>query len=214
MKRALTLATGAALVAALALGACNQSAPGKKDGGDTAGGLDPNAPGATPPPTTVPPTTTPTPVAAPPCRSGDLSLSRLAEDAGAGQRQVTYAFTNNGPAACSLKGYPTLVGFDADGKRTDGITIVQSEAQFFETGGPPTDVNLAPKGRAVFFIAFTGIQVTDKPCIVVARLQITPPGNTQAIELQDTLSVCNEQIRLTPVRSYAAAQGVGGSLSM
>ena len=82
------------------------------------------------------------------------------------------------------------------------------------TGGPPTDVNIAPKGRAVFFIAFTGIQATDKPCIAVARLQVTPPGNTQALELQDTLSVCTEQIRLTPVRAYNAASGIGGSLSM
>ncbi len=158
------------------------------------------APGAPPP----------APVPAPPCRSGDLSLSKVGADAGAGQRQVTYAFVNNGAAACSLKGYPTLSLFDADGKRADGVTTVQTEQSYFNVGGPPQDVNIAHNARGLFYISFTGIQATDKPCVAIARVQATPPGNTQAIEVSDTLSVCTGQIRLSPIRPDSGA-GVGGA---
>jgi hypothetical protein len=216
MSRTQTLAAcGLMLAAGAALAGCdfNNPAPQSKSGTDVAGGLDVKPPEM---PQITPPAATPaeTPLTAPPCRSGDLSVRRLAADAGAGQRQVTYAFVNNGPAACGLRGYPTLVAFDADGKRLDDLQMVQTEANYFNTGGPPMEVVLNPAGRAVFFISFTGIQATDRPCQAVARLQITPPGNTQAIELQDTLQPCTGEVRLTPMRSFASASGVGASLGM
>jgi hypothetical protein len=66
-------------------------------------------------------------------------------------------------------------------------------------------VTVPAGGRALFFLSFTGAQVTDKPCLAVARLQVTPPGNTQAIEVQDTLQVCTGQVRLTPARADTGA---------
>ena len=150
--------------------------------------------GATPPAAQAPAAVTT-------CRSGDLSLTRVSEDAGAGQRHVVYALTNNAAAACTLKGYVTAAWFDADGAALDGVTVVQSDAQMSSTSGPPSEVALAPKGRAVFYVSYTGIQATDKACVSSKRLRATPPGNTQAIEIDDVVAPCTDRITLGPVRS-------------
>jgi hypothetical protein len=140
-----------------------------------------------------------------PCRAGDLGVARIGTDAGAGQRVVAYALINNGRTPCALRGYPTVDLFDPDGRRLESVQVVQSEANTLNTGGPPQEVDVPPGGRAVFFLGFTGAQVTDKPCVAVSRLQVTPPGNTQALELQDTLQICTGQARLTPVRPDTGA---------
>lgn len=147
---------------------------------------------------------------APACKSGDLALNRINEDAGAGHRVVTYGLVNNGPAACVVNGYPTLSLIDADGRRTDAINVVQTDQAFFNVGGPAQPVTLGPGGKGVFFLSFAGIQATDKPCIAVAKLDVTPPGNTQSIELADTLQVCTGEVRLSPVRPNQGAVTSGG----
>jgi len=146
----------------------------------------------------------PLPVSAPPCRSGDLSLRRVGEDAGAGQRAVTYAFVNNARTPCSLKGFPTLSWYDENGKALANVRVVQSEATMFESSGPPTEVALAPGARAVFHISFGGLQQGSRPCPVSARLQATPPENTQILELDDRISPCAGQVRVGPVRAETA----------
>ena len=194
----------AALVALAGLAACNNG--GRSSSGDTA------SVASAPPPMSTP-ASAPPPAAPAACRTGDLSVAKVSSDAGAGQRYGTYAFVNTGPEACTLQGYPTVVLFDQDGQRADSVTAVQTEAAYNNVGGPPQATTLAPRGKAVFFTSFTGIQATDKPCVTVSRLQITPPGNTQAIELQDALSICTGQFRVSPVRrgSAAAVSSGGGS---
>ena len=146
----------------------------------------------------------PTPVSAPPCRSGDLLLRRVGEDAGAGQRAVTYAFVNNARTACSLKGFPTLSWYDENGKALPNLRVIQSEANMFDSSGPPTEVPLAAGARAVFHISFSGLQQGSRPCPVSARLQATPPENTQILEVDDRIQPCSGQVRVGPVRAEAA----------
>lgn len=146
------------------------------------------------------PAPTPTPVGLTACKSGDLTLKRLSEDAGAGQRHVTYGFINNSASACSLNGYATAQWLDANGKPLDGVTVIQSEAGG-PVSGPPAEVALQPKGRAVFYVSYVGIQATDKACVSSKTLQATPPGNTQAMALDDVVSPCTDHITLGPVRA-------------
>src|SRR5262249_49579782 len=136
---------------------------------------------------------------APACKSGDLALAHQSDDAGAGQREVGYAFTNNGPAACSLTGFPTLALVDAQGQGVSSVTTVQSQDGDFAANGASPTVTLAPQGKAVFRIRFTGIQATDKPCVNTARVRVTPPGNSQAIEVADALQICTGEVRVSPV---------------
>jgi len=141
-----------------------------------------------------------TPVGLTACKSGDLSLKHLSDDAGAGQRHVVYGIINNSSTACSLKGYVTAAWLDANGKPLDGVTVIQSEAGG-PVSGPPAEVALQPKARAVFFISYTGIQATDKLCVTSATLQATPPGNSQAIQIADIIAPCTDHITLGPVRA-------------
>jgi membrane-bound inhibitor of C-type lysozyme len=156
--------------------------------------------GAAPSPTPITdwPSTSPMPVAS--CKSGDLGVRRVSEDAGAGQRHVVYAFVNNARTVCSLKGYATALWLDANGKPLDGVTVIQSEAGG-PVSGPPTEIALQPNGRAVFYVSYTGIQATDKACVTSTRLRLTPPGNTQAIEVYDVIAPCTDHITLGPVRA-------------
>jgi hypothetical protein len=197
----LNTAAAIAVIGALGLSACGN---GHKSNGD-------QGPASAPPP---PVSSNPPPPAQPsPCHAGDLSLSKTASDAGAGQRYGTYAFTNNGAEACTLQGYPTIVLFDANGQKLDGVTPVQTEQDYSNVGGPPTLVTIKSKGRALFYTSFTGIQATDAPCVVATRLQVTAPGNSQAQELSDELNICTGQIHISPVRSSVIHTGGGAAAS-
>ncbi len=203
----LACAAAAATIAALSLTACDG---GKKAptgaGGDTAN-VGPSAGGATTTTTPTPgaPTGTPpggsTTGAAPiACRSGDLALAHVSEDAGAGQREVVYSLTNNGPAACTLTGFPTLTLISATGQKIDSVTAVQSEDGDFAGNGASPTVTLAPAGKGIFRIRFTGISGAGKPCVNPAKIRVTPPGNSQAIEIADGLQICDTEVLLSPIR--------------
>jgi len=172
--------------------------PAATDPSQAAPGAAPTTPGGE-----LPGAVAVTPARAAPCRSGDLVLRRISEEAGAGQRQVSYAFVNQAQGACSLKGFPTLQWLDADGKPLSTVKVIQSEGAMFDTSGPPAEVTLAGGGRAVFHIAFTGIQQGSRACPASAKLHATPPGNSQILEIDDKVQPCTGQIRVGPVRADA-----------
>jgi hypothetical protein len=185
-------------LAALSLAACNPKPATPTNASDTA-----NVGAAVTPVNSVavnPTGATTPPVNATPCKSGDLALAHQSDDAGAGQREVVYGLTNNSAAACSLTGFPTLALIDAQGQPISSVTTVQSEDGDFAANGAAATVNLASKGKAVFRIRYTGISGAGKPCVNTAKIRVTPPGNTQAIDVNDALQVCDTQIMLSPIR--------------
>jgi hypothetical protein len=194
-------ASALAALAALSLAACNQGKPAQNAAAnDTANvGAPVGNTVATMPANNAAGVTMP-PANAAPCKSGDLAFAHQSGDAGAGQREVVYAFTNNAAAACSLTGFPTLALIDAQGQPITSVTTVQSQDGDFAANGAPATVNLAPKGVAVFRIRYTGISGAGKPCVNTAKIRVTPPGNTQAIDVNDALQVCDTQVMLSPVR--------------
>lgn len=154
---------------------------------------------ATPPIATepLPPAATqPSPLDPIACKTADLQLKHFSDDAGAGQRHVVYALTNTGATACTLRGFVTATWFDAAGQPLDGVNVLQSQGQ--ESPGP---ITVAPAGRAVFDISFTGIQATDKACVTSATLTVTPPANTQSIQIDDVIAPCTDHITLNPIRT-------------
>ena len=153
---------------------------------------------ATPPIATepLPPAATqPSPIDPISCKSADLTLKPVGNDAGAGQRHVVYALTNTGNTACTLRGFVTATWFDADGKPLDGVNVIQAQ------GEDAGQITVAPGARAVFTISYTGIQATDKACVTSATMYVTPPGNTQSIRIDDVISPCTDRISLMPIRA-------------
>ncbi|HWE45360.1 MAG TPA: DUF4232 domain-containing protein [Caulobacteraceae bacterium] len=193
------LAHGAFVLAALSLAACNPSKPATPANASDTANVGPASGTPTNTATNTAGSGAPAPSATP-CKSGDLSLAHQSDDAGAGQREVVYAFTNNAAAACSLTGFPTLALIDAQGQTIGSVPTVQSEDGDFAANGAPATVNLAPKGKAVFRIRYTGISGAGIACVNTARIRVTPPGNTQAIEVNDALQICDTKVMLSPVR--------------
>lgn len=153
---------------------------------------------ATPPiatETLPPPATQASPVDPASCKSADLALKRLSEDAGAGQRHVVYALTNRSGTACTLQGFVSAAWYDAGGELLSGVNVLPTMA------GDAVPVTVAPAGRAVFTVSYTGIQATDKACVSSTTLQVIAPMDTQIIQIPDVVSPCTDHITLNPIRA-------------
>jgi Protein of unknown function (DUF4232) len=129
------------------------------------------------------------------CMGWQLSVKHVADDAGAGQRAVTYAFTNTSSRPCTLSGYPGFVLLNRAGRRLRGVHIVR-------TGDPAQVVTLAPGGNAWFNITYSSCSVGGTPpCLVSAKVRITAPGTTRHFVLPEKLDPFEGRINLSPVLS-------------
>ncbi|MEU9191619.1 DUF4232 domain-containing protein [Streptomyces hundungensis] len=153
----------------------------------------PNIPAATP--------SNPTRASAPSSSAGDprctadrlrLSLGRISP--GAGNIYVPLVFTNTGPTACRLLGFPGVSLLSASGAR------IGEPAQREGSALPP--VVLAP-GRAAYASLHTVNEgVSDKPCRQAATwVQAYPPGSTEALRVPaDSLRICGATFNVSALR--------------
>lgn len=215
---------GAALLCLALIAACDRAAPGR-DAPDTTGAARGAAAGSA----SMPPLRQAPPIA---CRTAALALTRVSMDAGAGQRDVTYALTNRDTAACTLRGYPRVILLGADDRPVPGVRTESAPGNYFDSASAPAVVTLAPGEQATFAIAFTGIRATERPCARAARVVVVPPGGTPAqggadtgdapaaqsatarrLSIASSLVICaDRRVRVTPLRSARdAVAGIYGA---
>jgi Protein of unknown function (DUF4232) len=111
----------------------------------------------------------------PACQTGQLQVSLVGPDAGAGQRYVTLVLTNAG-GTCQTVGY---VGLQLLGP--GGVAIPTDVAR---VAGPVASVTLPPGGQASTPLHWAGIPLSDEaqtgPCEPMpAQVEVTPPNQTQ-----------------------------------
>jgi hypothetical protein len=136
-------------------------------------------------------------LAAPRCTGAQLSARHESEDAGAGQRDITYAFTNNSSSPCMLSGYPGFVLLNHAGQRMPGQSITHNS-------DPATVVTLAPHGKAFFTIHFSSCSsVGTPPCQISSRVLVTAPGSRRAFILREKLDPFQLSVGLSPVKNSA-----------
>lgn len=135
------------------------------------------------------------------CLGENLSVSRISEDAGVGNRAVNYAFTNTSSAPCTLKGYPGFALLDKRGRRMRGIQVGTSDATYFQPEQAPQEVTLEPGKTAWFQVAYSAVQSTPRKCPVSAKVKIIAPGTKRAFIIADQLDPCGGGVTVTPVRS-------------
>ena len=135
------------------------------------------------------------------CLSKNLSVSRISEDAGAGNRAVNYAFTNNSSTPCTLKGYPGFALLDKRGRRLRGIRVSMRDATYFQPEQAAQEVTLEPGKTAWFQVAYNAVQSTPRKCPVSAKVRIIAPGTRRALIIADQLDPCGGRVTVTPVRS-------------
>ena len=167
-----------------------------------------SGPAVAPPPTPTPPTPTPgaTPAISTPCRGPQLKLAQEGGDAGAGNRVIVLSLQNVGAQACSLTGYPGLTLQDARGRDLTTVRAEQRLGSYFRQGQAPASVNLTPQAKAYFDLAWNVVPHEDQgetACPSVARLRVTAPGDTSAVNLAQAFTPCGGRVQVSPVRPVA-----------
>ena len=134
------------------------------------------------------------------CQASQLSVSRVSDDAGVGNRAVNFAFTNTSPTPCTLSGYPIFTPLDRRGRRLRGVSVVQSEGTYFMPTAPPKEVRLEPGKTAWFQIAYSAVQNSPRKCPTSSKVKITAPGTARVFILREEIAPCQHKVSVTPVR--------------
>ncbi|MDO9609827.1 MAG: DUF4232 domain-containing protein [Brevundimonas sp.] len=143
-----------------------------------------------------------------PCKGPQLKLAAEGGDAGAGNRVRNFSLQNLGAQACSLTGYPGVTVLDAQGRAVTSIRADQSPGSYFRQGQAPTPVELAPRAKAYFEVAWNVVpdETMQKTCPSVATLRATAPGDTATVSLPFEFQPCGGKIRVSPIRAEADPQ--------
>jgi hypothetical protein len=130
------------------------------------------------------------------CTGAHLSLNRVADDAGAGQRGVIFAFTNTSSKPCTLSGYPRFTMLNKAGRPLRGGHVDRD-------GGTVELVTLSPGGKAWFAITYSacGVGGTGVRCPVSAKFRIMAPGTRRPFILREQIDPYRGRVHVTPVQS-------------
>ncbi|WP_157756980.1 DUF4232 domain-containing protein [Plantactinospora sp. KBS50] len=121
------------------------------------------------------------------CKSPQLTVA-LGESGGAtGHWAQVLLFTNTGPAACNLQGYPGVAGLDPSGKQLAQASRTPAgwAGGLSSQSGTPPLVKLAAKGGvASAMLEGTNIPSGDATdCPEYKGLLVTPPDETHSVRL-------------------------------
>ena len=134
------------------------------------------------------------------CNSEQLVASQQASGL---QSDVTgakgvFALENNSSKQCTLSGYATLALFAADGSAVP--TSTQQGGAEIPAALAVATITLAP-GESASFLA-NWVTISSANCPVGAKLSITPPGNTKAVDLATSMTLCSPgTINVSPMQA-------------
>ncbi|KLL13058.1 MULTISPECIES: DUF4232 domain-containing protein [Protofrankia] len=139
------------------------------------------------------------------CAAADLQLSTAPPPGGSGMghQGLVIVFTNRTRDACALTGYPGVAARDATGQDTADAARSTVGSIF-----PVTEqrrVVLEPNGSASAGVEWTVVPSGNQTtCPSYAGLRVTPPGDTDSLELPQSVTFCGN-FRVHPVVPGAAA---------
>lgn len=155
--------------------------------------------------TSSPKESTTTILRAPTCATADLEFATSSVGAEAGTSSFAFTATNDGPAPCSLDGFAQVVFFGTSGAGGAGAgSRLPITAQ--QTGSAPSVVILAPTGTAQFRLSIADVPVNGAGCSTAASVEITPPGDTDAVSIPDALQPCGPNVNITAFGPPGSAQ--------
>ena len=141
------------------------------------------------------------PADAKPCRPADIRASSGQMGAGLGNTNLPVTLVNVSITACSLTGYPTLVGVDAKGGHH---VIAVQHGSYFGDPGPPA--NVEPGGRgAVNISGGDGCNAAfARPRMYPTLLIGLPDGGRVAADGREFDTICGVSVSAFGVPSLAA----------
>ena len=116
---------------------------------------------------------------------------------------IGYAIKNNGSGPCTLKGYPRFELLDKSGKvRPHGRATNSRDLPGDDTQQEPQLVTIEPGKEAGFLVYYNsgGAGHIGKPCPLVRKVRITPPGTTRRLVLREQITFC-ATLQVSAVRS-------------
>jgi hypothetical protein len=143
-------------------------------------------------------TTSTTPSTPATCSTAVLGLSATAGGAAAGTTSETFTFTNTGPTACSLYGYPTLTFYGPSGAGGSGAG---PKLKIYPVNGKDVSapVTIAAGATAQFLVILSDVPVNGVGCTSVASVDVAPPGTTETLSLPLELQPCGGAVTVEPV---------------
>jgi hypothetical protein len=145
-------------------------------------------------------TVTVTPTGLPRCHTSQLAASIPNAGGGAAGHIVGYVeFTNTGGVTCRMYGYPGLGLLDSSGHAIP-ITVTRGGGQGQETTATPSSLTLAPNAAAHAEYNYTDVPTgSQTTCPAAAKLQVTPPDETDFLLVTAQLAPCGGEIHVGPV---------------
>jgi len=146
-----------------------------------------------------------------PCQGPQLKLSRDGGDAGMGHRVAIIGVQNVGTRPCSLTGYATVTLQDGRGRAIETVRAEQNPGSYLRAGQAPTPVELAPKAKAFFDLAWTVVPNEadgETVCPSAAKVRVTAPADTAVVSLDQAFTPCGRRVQVSPFRSVAEPDAV------
>jgi hypothetical protein len=134
------------------------------------------------------------------CTGAVLSVKRVSDDAGLGNRAVNYAFTNTSTSPCTLSGSPGFVLLNRAGQPLHGTHITKDTGTYFQPEEAAQTVTLPPGGTAWFQIAYRACEGRGM-CPVSVKVRITAPGTKRGFILSERIEAFKGTVTVIPVRS-------------
>ena len=122
----------------------------------------------------------------PVCQTSQLKIAIGLTGAVAGMSGGDLTFTNTGSKDCELTGWPQLVGVTASGTSNAAVHVHSTQFGPFG-GGTVSSVRIPARGAAAVAFIVGANNCSDS----YRTLRVTPPGNTQSVEVSAWLPQVN-----------------------
>ena len=137
------------------------------------------------------------------CTTSQLTIAIAGIDGGLGHAGSVVLFANTGNV-CTLRGYPGLDATDANGK----VVVSAKRTQNGYLGGPtglPQVVLQTNEVASALFEGLSGPLEGGPPCPAYVTLVITPPNETDSVQIPSIYSLCYLEIHPVVLGSTGGA---------
>ena len=122
------------------------------------------------------------------CRNGQIAVSNLYGERGMGSEAITFGFTNQGRATCTLAGYPTVDLLDSRG----GV-VARATSDPYDSVVAAVVLKVGQEATASVQ-ASDGSISTGQSCVTGSSFMITPPGSVVGVRVSAAVALAITEV--------------------
>lgn len=131
-----------------------------------------------------------------PCKAADLTAVPASSTVRGASQVAVVAFDNTGGRQCTITGYVEVTLLGPGGEKLTATVNHGGDGIPAEVMGETT-VTVEPGAKASMVMAWNPITGS---CLDVRSFDLTLPGDTKAVNLKSSVSVCGGAINISPVQ--------------